>query len=54
MVSPIYHRLPRKNDINYRRIAKELKRRKLALASFVPFPRLIKGFHNNPKLEVGR
>lgn len=51
LTSPIYRSLPRKVNVNARRINKELRRKKLALASFIPVPRLVKGFRNTPKLN---
>ena len=51
LVSNLYTRLPRKWTINTQRINREAMRHKLALASFVPAPRLVKGFHNNPVMS---
>jgi hypothetical protein len=39
-----------KQDVNVRRVNKITLARKLRLASFVSAPRLIKGYHNNPRL----
>jgi len=40
-----------KREVNTRRYNKIVFRRKLRLASFVPAVRLVKGYHNNPRLK---
>ncbi len=42
VISSIYRRLPTKTQVNTRRINKETMRHKLAIASFVAMPRLVK------------
>ena len=51
-ISSIYYRLPWKAAVNIQRANRITLQRKLRLASFVNQPRLVKGFHNNPRLEV--
>lgn len=46
LVSSLYSKPVQKDTVNIRRINKEQRRKKLALASFIPVPRLVKGFHN--------
>jgi hypothetical protein len=38
-------------SVNVRRYNTIVNRRRLRLASYVPAPRLVKGFHNNPTVS---
>ena len=50
LISGIYCK-PTKSTVNCRRVNRELRRHKLALASFVSVPRLIKAkYFNRPRL----
>jgi len=42
LISSLYRRLPRKTTVNARRINRERMRVKLAKASFINVPRLVK------------
>lgn len=39
-----------KREVNVRRFNKIERARRLRLASFIAAPRLVKGYHNNPRL----
>jgi len=39
-----------KQTVNTRQLNRIDLKRRIRLASFVPFPRLVKGFHNNPRI----
>ena len=50
MTSKIHQIQPQKQNVNVRRHNEIQLQRKLRLASYVPAPRLIKGFRNHPRL----
>lgn len=50
MTSKIHQTLPAKQNVNVRDYNKQVIQRKIRLASYIPAPRLIKGFRNNPRL----
>lgn len=51
VISNIYKTLPRKRDVNKRRINRETMRHKLAVASFISVPRLLTAkFDNHPQM----
>lgn len=54
LISGFYTMQPRKPNCNIARYNRIVIKRRLRAASFVPAPRLIKGFHNNPKILTGR
>lgn len=40
-----------KREVNTRRYNRIDLSRRLRLASFIPYPRLVKGFHNKPRMK---
>lgn len=52
LVAPYKRLQSTKKTVNARRINKERMRYKLMRASFVDAPRLVKGFHNNPRITA--